>query len=101
MIILYLQCINLILMFDIWYCSFFVPDFIPYLYLSWGSGANAWGPEKDDQFQKPTHYDGMLEVVGIKGVVHMGQIQSGMTGAIRIAQGGRVIYFSVIIYLLI
>jgi hypothetical protein len=32
----------------------------------------------------------MLEVVGIKGVVHMGQIQSGMSGAIRLAQGGRV-----------
>lgn len=59
--------------------------------LSWGSGANPWGPEKDDQFQKPTHYDGMLEVVGIKGVVHMGQIQSGLSSAIRLAQGGRVV----------
>lgn len=58
--------------------------------LSWGSGANPWGPEKDDQFQKPTHYDGMLEVVGIKGVVHIGQISSGISGAIRLAQGGRV-----------
>lgn len=58
--------------------------------LSWGSGTNPWGPEKEDQFQKPTHYDGMLEVVGIKGVVHMGQIQSGLSSAIRLAQGGRV-----------
>jgi hypothetical protein len=33
----------------------------------------------------------MLEVVGIKGIVHLGQIQSGMSGAIRLAQGGRVI----------
>lgn len=32
----------------------------------------------------------MLEVVGIKGVVHMGQIQGGLSGAIRLAQGGRV-----------
>ncbi|GFY70274.1 diacylglycerol kinase theta [Trichonephila inaurata madagascariensis] len=56
--------------------------------LSWGSGANPWGPEKEDQFSKPTHHDGMLEVVGVKGVVHMGQIQSGLTSAIRIAQGG-------------
>ena len=32
----------------------------------------------------------MLEVVGIKGVVHMAQISGGMTGAIRLAQGGRV-----------
>ena len=42
-------------------------------------------------FQKPTHYDGMLEVVGIRGVVHMGQIQGGLSNAIRLAQGGRVI----------
>ena len=32
----------------------------------------------------------MLEVVGIKGVVHIGQISSGISGAIRLAQGGRV-----------
>jgi len=57
---------------------------------SWGSGANPWGPEKDDKFSKPTHYDGMLEVVGVSGVVHMGQIQSGLRSATRIAQGGHV-----------
>ena len=60
------------------------------LYYSWGSGANPWGPEKDDQFSKPNHYDGMLEVVGVNGVVHMGQIQSGLRSAMRIAQGGHV-----------
>jgi diacylglycerol kinase (ATP) len=58
--------------------------------LSWGSGANPWGPEIEDRFAKPTHYDGMLEVVGVTGIVHMGQIQSGLSRAIRIAQGGRV-----------
>lgn len=58
--------------------------------ISWASGANLWGPEKEDQFAKPTHYDGMLEVVGLTGVVHMGQIQSGLRSAIRIAQGGHV-----------
>ena len=30
--------------------------------MSWGSGANAWGPEKEDKFTKPNHWDGMLEV---------------------------------------
>lgn len=54
--------------------------------LSWGSGANPWGPEKEDQFSKPNHWDGMLEVVGVTGVVHLGQIQSGLRTAIRIAQ---------------
>lgn len=57
---------------------------------SWGSGANPWGPEKEDQFSKPNHWDGMLEVVGVTGVVHLGQIQSGLRSAMRIAQ---VIYF--------
>ncbi|CAG5130011.1 unnamed protein product, partial [Candidula unifasciata] len=36
--------------------------------LSWGSGANPWGPEREDQFTKPTHYDGNLEIVGVTGV---------------------------------
>ena len=32
----------------------------------------------------------MLEVVGVRGAVHLGQIQSGLFGGIRLAQGGRV-----------
>lgn len=58
--------------------------------LSWGGGANPWGMEKDDVFAKPTHYDGLLEVVGISGVVHMGQIYSGLGTGIRLAQAGHV-----------
>ncbi|XP_014599096.1 PREDICTED: diacylglycerol kinase theta isoform X4 [Polistes canadensis] len=58
--------------------------------LSWGSGANPWGPDKEDQFNKPNHWDGMLEVVGVTGVIHLGQIQSGLRGAMRIAQGGHI-----------
>lgn len=61
-----------------------------FLLCSWASGANPWGPEREDQFAKPTHYDGMLEVVGVTGVVHMGQIQSGLRSAVRVAQGGHV-----------
>lgn len=58
----------------------------PSFFNSWGSGANPWGPEKEDQFSKPNHWDGMLEVVGVTGVVHLGQIQSGLRSAMRIAQ---------------
>ncbi|XP_015589973.1 diacylglycerol kinase theta isoform X2 [Cephus cinctus] len=58
--------------------------------LSWGSGANPWGPGREDQFNTPNHWDGMLEVVGVTGVVHLGQIQSGLRTAMRIAQGGHI-----------
>lgn len=54
---------------------------------SWGSGANPWGADtKEDQFYTPNHWDGMLEVVGVTGVIHLGQIQSGLRTAMRIAQ---------------
>ncbi|GAA50183.1 diacylglycerol kinase, partial [Clonorchis sinensis] len=55
--------------------------------LSWGAGANPWGVEKDDAFSVPTHYDGQLEVVGVTGVVHLGQIFSGLRTGTRLAQG--------------
>ncbi|CAF0745435.1 unnamed protein product [Adineta steineri] len=58
--------------------------------LSWASGANLWGHEKDEKFSKPTHYDGMLEVVGVTGIVHLGQIQSGIRSGVRLAQGGHI-----------
>ncbi|XP_069782226.1 diacylglycerol kinase theta [Narcine bancroftii] len=59
---------------------------------SWGSGADLWGTESDGRFDKPLFDDGMLEVVGVTGVVHMGQVQSGLRCGIRIAQG---MYFRV------
>lgn len=58
--------------------------------MSWGGGANVWGTEKDDKFTTPNHWDGMLEVVGVTGVVHLGQIQSGLRSAIRIVQGSHI-----------
>ncbi|XP_048469712.1 diacylglycerol kinase theta-like [Rhincodon typus] len=54
---------------------------------SWGSGADLWGSDSDGRFEKPRIDDGMLEVVGVTGVVHMGQVQSGLRSGIRIAQG--------------
>lgn len=61
--------------------------------LSWGGGANPWGGDKDDKdddFVRPTHFDGLLEVVGICGVLHMGQIYSGLRTGIRLAQTAHV-----------
>ncbi|KAJ8015739.1 hypothetical protein DPEC_G00029280 [Dallia pectoralis] len=57
---------------------------------SWGSGADLWGSEGDPRFGKPRIDDGLLEVVGVTGVVHMGQVQSGMRSGIRLAQGNYV-----------
>ncbi|XP_056118342.1 diacylglycerol kinase theta [Rhinichthys klamathensis goyatoka] len=54
---------------------------------SWGSGADLWGSDNDSRFRRPRIDDGMLEVVGVTGVVHMGQVQSGLRSGIRIAQG--------------
>uniref|UniRef100_A0A668A5I5 Diacylglycerol kinase n=1 Tax=Myripristis murdjan TaxID=586833 RepID=A0A668A5I5_9TELE len=54
---------------------------------SWGSGADLWGSEVDGRHEKPRIDDGLLEVVGVTGVVHMGQVQSGLRSGIRIAQG--------------
>ncbi|XP_072251225.1 diacylglycerol kinase theta [Leuresthes tenuis] len=54
---------------------------------SWGSGADLWGSEVDSRHEKPSIDDGLLEVVGVTGVVHMGQVQSGLRSGIRIAQG--------------
>ncbi|XP_030622172.1 diacylglycerol kinase theta [Chanos chanos] len=54
---------------------------------SWGSGADLWGSDNDSRYGKPRIDDGLLEVVGVTGVVHMGQVQSGLRSGIRIAQG--------------
>jgi len=44
----------------------------------------------------------MLEIVGVTGVVHMGQIQSGLRNGIRIAQGGHVsLLLKVVLYLIV
>ncbi|XP_075450391.1 diacylglycerol kinase theta isoform X2 [Ascaphus truei] len=59
---------------------------------SWGSGADLWGSDSDNKYGKPRIDDGLLEVVGVTGVVHMGQVQGGLRSGIRIAQGS---YFRV------
>ncbi|RXM98571.1 Diacylglycerol kinase theta [Acipenser ruthenus] len=57
---------------------------------SWGSGADLWGSDSDARYWKPGLDDGLLEVVGVTGVVHMGQVQGGLRSGIRIAQGAYV-----------
>ncbi|XP_072041779.1 diacylglycerol kinase theta-like isoform X2 [Amphiura filiformis] len=58
---------------------------------SWGGGADPWGVDNQDSvFTKCRHDDGKLEVMGLTGVVHLGQIQSGLRTAIRLAQGAHI-----------
>ncbi|XP_069387548.1 diacylglycerol kinase theta [Paralichthys olivaceus] len=67
-----------------------LPNIVGLIFLnipSWGSGADLWGSEDDGRYGKPSIDDGLLEVVGVTGVVHMGQVQSGLRSGIRIAQG--------------
>ncbi|XP_033640352.1 diacylglycerol kinase theta-like isoform X2 [Asterias rubens] len=58
---------------------------------SWGGGADPWGVDSQDTiFKKCRHDDGLLELVGVTGVVHLGQIQSGLRTGIRLAQGANI-----------
>ena len=61
-----------------------------FYHFSWGGGGAPWGPEKDDKFSQPNHWDGVLEVLGVTGVVHLGQIQSGLRSAIRLVQASEI-----------
>lgn len=45
---------------------------------SWGSGADLWGSDNDSRFEKPRMDDGLLEVVGVTGVMHM--VSAGRLG---------------------
>eukprot|EP00794_Sanderia_malayensis_P012297 gene12297-13565_t len=56
---------------------------------SWAGGSDPWGKEKDEKFKIPSHSDGIIEVMGFTGVVHMGRIKSGLSSAIRICQGSQ------------
>ncbi|XP_070533846.1 diacylglycerol kinase theta-like isoform X3 [Ptychodera flava] len=59
---------------------------------SWGSGADIWGQDDDGsgRWKKSSPSDGNLEVVGLTGIVHMGQIQSGLRTGVRLAQGSHI-----------
>eukprot|EP01135_Chromosphaera_perkinsii_P002395 Nk52_evm1s223 gene=Nk52_evmTU1s223 len=54
---------------------------------SYASGANIWGGMKEDGFRYQSFGDKHFEVVGIKGLSHMGRIQVHLASGIRLAQG--------------
>ncbi|XP_071956789.1 diacylglycerol kinase theta-like isoform X2 [Antedon mediterranea] len=58
---------------------------------SWGSGADPWGSsDTQDEFQRASHDDGMLEIIGLTGVMHLGQIQGSLRNGIRLAQASHI-----------
>lgn len=54
---------------------------VPLPRCSWGSGADLWGSDSDSRFEKPRMDDGLLEVVGVTGVMHM--VSAGRRGGPR------------------
>lgn len=55
---------------------------------SWGAGTDPWGdPPSDSDFLPQALDDGIMEVVGVTGVMHVGQIRGGIRSGIRLAQG--------------
>eukprot|EP01124_Arcella_intermedia_P032046 TRINITY_DN73_c1_g5_i1.p1 TRINITY_DN73_c1_g5~~TRINITY_DN73_c1_g5_i1.p1 ORF type:complete len:648 (-),score=202.80 TRINITY_DN73_c1_g5_i1:24-1967(-) len=53
---------------------------------SYGGGADLWG-KNSGYWKKQAIDDRMLEVVGLRGAFHMGQVQSGIAQGRRIGQG--------------
>ena len=58
----------------------------------WGGGVTELWKTKNSQFRKDSYSDGMLEVIGLSDVLHMGQVQVGMDEPFQVGQG-RVIKF--------
>ncbi|KAL6049945.1 Diacylglycerol kinase [Balamuthia mandrillaris] len=54
---------------------------------SYMGGTNPWGTSADPKYQEPAIDDGLLEVIGIKGAMHLGRIQTRTSRGIRLAQG--------------
>jgi len=54
---------------------------------SYAAGLNMWGNEIPHGTRKQSIEDGLVEVVGVEGSAHIGQIQTGFSQCIKIAQG--------------
>jgi len=55
---------------------------------NYGGGAYFWGRSKEEKpFFKPSISDKMIEVIGVRNSLHMGQIQVGLGDPVRICQG--------------
>ena len=55
----------------------------------WGGGVTGlWNQVNSrEKFDRNSHCDGMLEVIGLSDVLHMGQVQVGMDEPFMVGQG--------------
>jgi hypothetical protein len=63
---------------------------------SYSSGTNVWGDSSKSKGQRtpPTVCDGLFEVVGLKGVMHLGALQAGWSSGIRLGQASRAVFYN-------
>jgi diacylglycerol kinase (ATP) len=56
---------------------------------SWGAGSEPWGTssQSEDGFVKNSYDDGILEIMGLSGPMHLGQIKGHIANGLRLAQG--------------
>jgi diacylglycerol kinase (ATP) len=55
---------------------------------NWGGGVTGlWKPDSQRNFRKQSFSDGLIEVIGLTDVLHMGQVQIGMDEPFQIGQG--------------
>ena len=54
----------------------------------WGGGVTGlWKTNPQEHFVKDSHSDGMLEIIGLTDILHMGQVQVGMDEPFQVGQG--------------
>lgn len=55
---------------------------------NWGGGVTGlWKADSQRNFRKQSFSDGVIEVIGLTDVLHMGQVQIGMDEPFQIGQG--------------
>jgi diacylglycerol kinase (ATP) len=55
---------------------------------NWGGGVTElWKSDSKSSFSKESFSDGVIEIIGLTDVLHMGQVQVGMEEPFQVGQG--------------
>eukprot|EP01113_Clastostelium_recurvatum_P028879 TRINITY_DN3486_c0_g1_i3.p1 TRINITY_DN3486_c0_g1~~TRINITY_DN3486_c0_g1_i3.p1 ORF type:complete len:629 (-),score=106.67 TRINITY_DN3486_c0_g1_i3:51-1937(-) len=54
---------------------------------SYAGGTNMWGPSYDPSYRPVSIDDNFIEVIGVRSIVHLGEISTGLGSGMRIGQG--------------